>query len=340
MSDVQNFIVSDFSGLFQKTPVQNRLLQSLGMFDFEAVDQSRINFDYLLNNKQTVASAVARYGSEYQSSSKSKASLHQFEIPHFALLDSVSPESWQGKRMAGENRAKTAEDCIVELLYNHYNTFEDTIEKSMADALFRAVQYAPYTQEETIDFSSEFGLTQQTKNIDWSSVATDVDNATDDIQIAIKTALGDKVRLMDKVIAICGPQYFKAAKANSKVREAFTFVKPFEPQNIIHNFNEVLPTIQYFDYNGIMFVMSNDPLHNIDTSSAYFFPKMKAGSGVFKHFGGPASRHGDMAAKGGARYFQYQLKDPKWANYEVVGEMGLVMVNHLPNIVVKSTNSA
>jgi len=340
MSDVNNFIVSDFSDIFEKAPVYNRLLNSLGMFDFEAVDQSRVNFDYLLTNKQSSLDSVARYGSEFKSSSKSKASLHQFEVPHFTMLDTVSPADFQGKRVAGENRSMIAEDCIVDYLVNHRESFEDTIEKYFADALFRGIQNAPYTQEPVIDLQVEFGLNQQTQNIEWSSAATDVDGATDDVQIKIKTALGDKVRMMDKIVCVCGSQYFKAVKSNAKVREAFTFVKPYEPENIIHNFYEILPGVQYFDYNGILFIMSTDPLHGISSNDAYFFPKMKKGSGVFKHFGGPASRHGDMAMKGGQRYFQYQLKDPKWANYEVVGEMGVIAVNHLPNIVVKSTNSA
>ncbi|MGN5287752.1 major capsid protein [Aeromonas sp. 11P] len=339
MSDVNNYIVSDFSKIFEDRPVRNRLLQSLGMFGFEAVDESRVNFDYLLNNNQSTADAVARYGSEFQSTPKSKASLHQFEIPHFALLDTITPEDWQGKRARGENRPKIAEDCIAEYLVSHYETFEDTIEKYYADAIFRGVQNAAYTQEPVIDLQAEFGLNQQTQNINWSSTATDVDAATDDIQIKIKTALGEKVRMMDKVVCVCGSGYFKAVKANEKVREAFTFVKPYEPQNIIHNFYEILPGVQYFDYNGILFIMTTDPLHGIDSNDAYFFPKMKKESGVFKHFGGPASRHGDIAMKGGARYHQYQLKEAKWANYDVVGEMGIIACNHLPNIVVKSTNA-
>lgn len=340
MSDINNFVVSDFSTIFEDRQVNNRLLQALGMFQFEAVDQSRVNFDYLINNKQATVEAVARYGSEFKSSSKSKASLHQFEIPHFALMDSVTPEDWQGKRAPGQNRPMDAGDVVAQYLVNHYDMFEDTIEKYMADALFRGIQNAPYTQESVIDLQVEFGLNQQTQNIDWSSSATDVDAATDDIQIKIKTALGDKVRYMDKVVCICGPQYFKAVKSNAKVREAFTFVKPYEPENIIHNFYEVLPGVQYFDYNGIMFVMTTDVLHGVGTNEAYYFPKMRKESGVFKHFGGPASRHADMAMKGGSRYHQYQLKDPKWGNLEVVGEMGIVAVNHLPNIVVKSTNAA
>lgn len=32
MSDVTNFIISDFSDIFEKAPVYNRLLNSLGMF--------------------------------------------------------------------------------------------------------------------------------------------------------------------------------------------------------------------------------------------------------------------------------------------------------------------
>lgn len=340
MSDINNFVVSDFSTVFSDRPVYNRLLQSLGMFQFESVDQSRVNFDYLINNKQSTADAVARYGSEFKSSSKSKASLHQFEIPHFALLDSVTPEDWQGKRVAGENRPMDAEDVVAQYLVNHYDSFEDTIEKYMADALFRGIQNAPYTQEPVIDLQVEFGLNQQTQNINWSNAATDVDSSTDDIQIKIKNGLGERVRMMQKVVCVCGPQYFKAVKANAKVREAFTFVKPYEPENIIHNFYEVLPGVQYFDYNGIMFVMTTDPLHGVGSNEAYFFPKMRKESGVFKHFGGPASRHAGMATKGGARYHQYQLKDPKWANLEVVGEMGVIAVNHLPNIVVKSINAA
>ncbi|MFL9592810.1 major capsid protein [Aeromonas schubertii] len=340
MSDINNFVVSDFSTIFEDRQVNNRLLQALGMFQFEAVDQSRVNFDYLINNKQSTVEAVARYGSEFKSSSKSKASLHQFEIPHFALMDSVTSEDWQGKRAPGQNRPMDAGDVVAQYLVNHYDMFEDTIEQYMADALFRGIQNAPYTQELVINQQVEFGLNQQTQNIDWSSSATDVDSATDDILIKIKTALGDKVRYMDKVVCVAGPQYFKAVKANAKVREAFTFVKPYEPENIIHNFYEVLPGVQYFDYNGIMFVMTTDTLHGVGTNEAYYFPKMRKESGVFKHFGGPASRHADMAMKGGSRYHQYQLKDPKWGNLEVVGEMGIIAVNHLPNIVVKSTNAA
>ncbi|WP_421269460.1 major capsid protein [Aeromonas veronii] len=340
MSDINNFVVSDFSTVFADRPVYNRLLQSLGMFQFEAVEQSRVSFDYLLNNKQSTVDAVARYGSEFKSSSKSKASLHQFEIPHFALMDSVTPEDWQGKRSPSTNRPMDAEDVVAQYLVNHYDSFEDTIEKYMADALFRSIQNAPYTQEPVIDLQVEFGLNQQTQNIDWSNSATDVDSATDDIQIKIKTALGERVRMMEKIVCVCGSQYFKSVKANAKVREAFTFVKPYEPENIIHKFYEVLPGVQYFDYNGIMFVMTTDPLHGVGSNDAYFFPKMRKESGVFKHFGGPASRHADMAMKGGARYHQYQLKDPKWGNLEVVGEMGVIAVNHLPNIVVKSTNAA
>ncbi|HDZ8927026.1 TPA: major capsid protein [Aeromonas dhakensis] len=340
MSDVNNFILSDYNGIFDKYPVYNRLLQSLGMFDFEAVDQSRVSFDYLLNRKQSNVDAVSRYGSEFKSTPKAKASLHQFELPHFALLDTVTPEDWQGRRMAGEMRGMEALDCIGDYLLDHRQTFEDTIEKYFADALFRGVQNAPYTQEPVINLQTEFGLNQQTQNIDWSSASTDVDSATDDIQIKIKTALGDRVRMMEKIVCVCGPQYFKAVKSNAKVLQAFTFVKPYEPENIIHNFYEVLPGVQYFDYNGIMFVMTTDPLHGVGTNDAYFFPKMRAGSKVFKHYGGPASRHADQAMLGGKRYFQYTLKDPKWANYDVVGEMGVLAVNHLPNIVVKSTNTA
>lgn len=340
MSDVNNFTVSDFSDIFEKRPVYNRLLQSFGMFDFEAVDQSRVNFDYLLTNKQSSLDSVNRYGSEFKSSSKSKASLHQFEVPHFAMMDTVTPEDWQGKRAPGENRPMIAQDCIAQYLVNHYESMNDTIEKYMADALFRSVQHAPYTQESIIDLQSEFGLNIQTLNCDWSSAATDVDGFTDEVQIKIKTALGDKVRSMSKIVAVCGPTYFKSVKANPKVREAYSFVAPYNPQNIIHNYQEVMPGLQYFEYNGVMFVLTTDPLHAVGTNEAFFFPVMKQGSGLYKHFGGPASRHGDMAMKGGQRFFQYQLKDDHWANYEVVGEMGIVAVNHLPNVVIKSTNAA
>lgn len=340
MSDVNNFIVSDYSGIFENQPVYNRLLQALGMFSFEAVDQSRVNFDFLLNNKQSSLDSVPRYGSEFKSSSKSKASLHQFEIPHFTMLDSVTPESYQGRRAPGENRAMIAEDCISDLLINHYQSFEDTIERYMADAIFRGVQQAPYTQEAVIDLQAEFGLNIQTQNLDLANASFDIDGATDDIQVKIKTALGERVREMDKVVCVCSPAYFKNVKSNVKVREAYSFVAPYDPKNIIHNFYEIMPGVQYFDYNGILFIMSTDPLHAITNGDAFYFPKMKKGNKLFKHFGGPASRHGDQAMRGGQRYFQYTLKDPKWANYEVVGEMGIVAVNHLPNCVVKSTNSA
>lgn len=334
-----NFNVDDYSGLFRKYPTYNRLLTNLKMFEEVPIDVPKFAFDYLIELNQDAINPVERYGSEFMTTVKNKASLHQIELPYYGLMDSVNVGDWQGKRMPGENREMRAEDVQFGYLLSHKETFEDTIEKAFADALFRNVQNTQYTQEPLLDFSAEFGLTQQTQNINFSSASTDVDSALDDVFIKVKTALGSKTRYMSKMICVCGPQYFKAVKSNQKVRDAFTYVQPFNPENIIHNYHEVMPGVQYFDYNNIMFILTVDPLHNVGTNDAYYFPLMREGAGVYKHIAGPASRHAGMAMAGGARYHQYVLTDPKFLNTEVVGEMSLLAANYLPNIVVKSTNA-
>lgn len=333
-----DFNVVDHTGLFDSWPATNRLLISLGMFNESFVDVPQVSFEYLVKLNEQHINPVERYGSNFVKTVKSKASLHQIELPYWALNDSVSVQDWQGRRVPGENRPMQAEDVQLDYLMAHRETFLDTLERSMADALFRNIQATKYTAEPNLDLASEFGLSQQTQDIAFGTAGTDVDGALDDIQIKIRAALREKNRYLKKVVCVCGSQYFKTVKSNPTVKAAFAYVQPFDPRNIIHNYQEVLPAMQSFEYNNILFVLSADPLHGIPTNEGYYFPLLFKESNVYKHFAGSASRHATIAQQGGKTFHQYVLRDPKWQNQEVVGEMSALMCNYLPNVVIHSTN--
>lgn len=122
------------------TPL-NRLMLSLNLFEVAPTDEFKINFDYLVAGDQALAEQVALNAREFGGVVRPKSSNILFELPGWALENSVSVTDWKGLRKSGTKDGKmTAEDVAAELLFEQRKQYERTMNKVLADCVVRGVQ--------------------------------------------------------------------------------------------------------------------------------------------------------------------------------------------------------
>lgn len=339
-AQITNFNVVDFSDQFTQNLTPNKLLTSLGIFGTKSHDTAAISFDTIVANNQSLLTPNSRYGSDYSSLERAKASLHQITLPHFLLLNQVDAAAWQGKRRTGSQEMMTQEDVVADFLQNHRMSYERTLEKYLADSLFRNSVNTAYTESPTFSNVTEFGLSQGSATIAWATATTDIADELDQkVHAPIRTALGDKVAFLKGLVCVCGSGLFSALKTHPKVKEIINLGSADQAKNPLNNFKEELGGFQSFVFDDITFVVTHDADHGIASTEGYFFPILDQRSGVMVRHAGPASRHAEVAAQGGKEIFQYTVKDQKWGTQDVVAEFGILPVNMLPNIVIKTTVS-
>lgn len=331
-----DFSVANFSGSFEQDLVPNLILQSLGFFSSDFSDTPIINFDVITRDREAVLAPVQRYGSAFETSARNKASLHAIEMPFYMQLNEISASDYQGKRKQGTTEPLTAYDVLADYLIKHKTRAELTEEAVLAKALFSNTVSATHTQNPVIDMQTEFGLTQQTGDLSLLSATAKLDLELDDqVHSVIRKNLGSYVSYLENIYCFCGNRAFSLVKGHPSVREAFLSGAISPALNPLINYAEQLPAVQSFTFNNITFLCVTDPLYNIGTNDMFFVPKMNKQAGIYKVMYGPASRHADLAERGGARLWQYSVKEPRFANITAVAEQTLLPLCYLPDVVVK-----
>lgn len=325
------------------TPL-NRLMLSLNLFEVAPTDEFKINFDYLVAGDQALAEQVALNAREFGGVVRPKSSNILFELPGWALENSVSVTDWKGLRKSGTKDGKmTAEDVAAELLFEQRKQYERTMNKVLADCVVRGVQNNKHGSQQVIDMAAEFGSSAATKNIDLNNAATLVDIELDAIQTTIRKNLGSKVDYLKGFVVLCSPEYFRAVKSNQSVRDTFKYSQgagAYSIENLI-DYKHEYPSLQTFFYNNVTFIMVDDADIGIAANKAVFVPILFKGAGVFKWHCGPVSKHQDLAAtSGGAPVHHYRIKEPKFGDMFSITEWSALAINALPSIIVHSENKA
>ncbi|QSR73541.1 major capsid protein [Aeromonas jandaei] len=340
-----DFNYLDYTEVFEKHGFPlNRLLLSLNVFEETPVNEFKINFDYLVSQDQELAEQVAINAREFGGVYRPKSQLKLFELVGYALENSVSVQDWKGKRKTGTKDTElTAEDVAAELLFEQRKKYQRTMNAQLADCLVRGVQNNKYGSEQVVSMSTEFGSSAVTKNIDLNASSTLVDIELDTIQTTIRKNLGQKVDYLKGFVALCSPEYFRALKSNSSVRDTFKYSQgsgQYGIENLIDYKNEY-PSLQTFFYNNVTFIMVDDADIGIGANKAVYFPVLMKGAGVFKWFCGPISKHQDLAANSsGAPVHHYRIKDPKFGDMFAISEWSALAMNMLPSCIVNSENKA
>lgn len=337
MSDINNFSYTDHSDIFKNFTATNKILSALNLFKVVPHDTATFSLDYLTQDDQAADSPVARYGSSFSSTERSKANLHKIEIPHFVSVDNVSPSDWQGQRVPGTGDQMTEDHVLAELMTNQFYKYQRTREKYFIDSLLNNNVNTAFTNESVFNNVSEFGQNQGSAAINFSGL---VDVQLDAVQQSIRKSLGAKVEFLKGIVCIASSEFMTSLKSADSVRSQFVYTQP--QSNSLLNFREQIPGFQCFDFSNINFINvggSVDYNSAVPAGSAFFIPVLDPRASVFEIHSSPAARHSDVAKLPGREYYSYVITDDKWKHKEAVFEYGLLPINKLPSCIIKATTT-
>lgn len=337
-----DFKYNDFTGVFTKPFGNNFLIQELGIFQEKHSDTPKIETDDLRAGKISVAESVNRYGTELVGSERDLSLNRLLEIPHWVLSGEVDASMFQGIRRPGTQRQQNMDELVSDESIRQYMKFRTTKEDVLARALFTGVVNAPYTQQQVVDFSEEFGE-------DYSSAVIDVGStgpleSLDTAATALRVNLGGWVKALKGIVVLCDPTFYKSVKYHAEIRTLVAH--GVLPQSTLFNsaVRANLPAFSAFELDGLVFVNVIGYEDYLPAGSAVMVPVFADNIIPSDHtplevVSGPASRNAKIAAVGTrAEFFQYSFDD-RLGNKTVMSEFGVLPLIYDLSMITKLTTS-
>jgi len=204
---------------------------------------------------------------------KGRRKVRSFVIPHIPHEDGILPEETQGLRAFGsENELEALETLVAERLETARRKHDITLENLRMGALRGQILDADGSV--IYDLFSEFGLTQNLVNFQFSSNAFDVKTAVLNVKRYMELHLLGEV--MREVHCLCAPDWFDAFTRHPDVITAFQFFQHTDlPNQTLDSDNR-----RNFRYGGVTFeeylghASDGDGVDHVfvPESSAIFFP--------------------------------------------------------------------
>ncbi|CAI2538794.1 Uncharacterised protein [Serratia ficaria] len=334
--------IVDLAPLFEVSPVNNFLLQALNIFDFDTSDTPKIEIDRIMNDNATLMNDnVKRYGSEHNTTQLPTATGYLVEIPHFARIDQISSQDFQGRKALRADREETLLDISTEYVARHKLAHSRTVEAYLANCLFNAKVNTPKTDDQLIDYSTQFGTDQKVETLALSDASLDVMQAFDGFVNELATDGQSLVSSVRRYVLFAGASMFSKIRFHASMKSAFQYVSPLDAGNVVFNVREVLPNVQSFTIPGtnIDVVKVADPILSayIGADEGILLPIFVDGTGAYQRIAGPASRDLDLALGETAEYYMTMRKSNDWNDLSIRFEAGLLPVNHAFNLSMKIT---
>ncbi|SMB37089.1 conserved hypothetical protein [Serratia proteamaculans] len=342
MSTIYGYGVIDLAPLFEVSPVNNFLLQAINIFDYDTSDTPKVELDRILTDNATLMNDnVKRYGSEHNTTQLDKATGYLVEIPHFARIDQISAQDFQGRKATRENREATLMDISEEYVRKHKLAHSRTTEAYLANCLFNARVNSPKTDDQIIDYSTQFGTAQKVESLALSDASLDVMKAFDGFVNTIAAESESLVSSVRRYVLFAGASMFSKIRFHASMKSAFQYVSPLDAGNVVFNVREVLPNVQSFTIPGtnIDVVKVADPILSayIGVDEGILLPIFVEGTNAYQRIAGPASRDMDLALGDTSEYYMTMHKDAKWNDISIRFEAGLLPVTHAFNLSMKIT---
>ncbi|MEB6337663.1 major capsid protein [Serratia rhizosphaerae] len=321
--------------LFEAHPAQNFILQTLGIFDKDSSDTPKVEVDRIVEDNRTLINDnVKRYGSDHNTTQRQEGVGYLVEIPHFARLDQVTTQDFQGKLKLGTDREETLMDITSDYVRRHKIAHARSVEGYYANALFNGKVATPKTSDAPlIDWATTFGTQQKTASIAFSDDSTDVVEAFNGLVDDVSTTAGGLISSLRRYVVFAGAGFYNKLRFHPSMKSYFQYVSPLDAGNIVVQHQELLPGVSTFDLPGLQVtvVKVQDPLLTayIGTDEAVMVPVFTAETNVYQHIYGPASRDMQLALGATEEFYSYQVRDPRWNNIEIRYEAGLLPVNHV-----------
>ncbi|HBC9087502.1 TPA: major capsid protein [Citrobacter koseri] len=329
--DFKQFETLDTVAAIKNQPAGNYLISDLGIFTPVNSTTPRAQVLDIVETQVNELEQVARYGTEVNSIKMDKTLLRDQEIPHYATEADVKTADWQGLvSPSNPDQAMAITQVIANKAERMRNYHLETVESTLARALFEQTSKAAKTDSGDVDFNAVFCTGPLDFELD-GSAGVSVYAQLGKIRRLLIKEYGASRSYLDRFYCFCSPDLYDVLASHPEVTSLITNKVAEAAKGALIPVN----TAGYdsFSIGNITFILADDDRYEIAEGSGLFVPKFNtADRNPFKLVRGPASRNQDIAALGLiSPYYQKVTVDSKYSMVTIHQEASFIPLNLRPN---------
>ncbi|MBI6162661.1 major capsid protein [Serratia liquefaciens] len=325
--DFKSFEKLDTVASIKSVPAGNHLISDLGIFTTVNSTTPRAQVVDIVESAVAELEQVSRYGTEVNSIKMDKTILRDQEIPHYATEADVKTADWQGPANPDQTQAITT--VIADKAVRMRNYHLETVESTLARALFKQEAKAAKTDDGDVDFNAVFGTAPLSFELDGSAGANVYAQLAKIRRMLVKE-YGASRSYLDRFYCFCSPDLYDVLASHPEVTSLITSKVAEAAKGALIPVN----TAGYdsFSVGNCTFILADDNRYEIEEGSGLFVPKFSsADRNQFKLVHGPASRNQDIAAKGVISPYYQKVMTDRYGMVTVHQEASFIPLNLRPN---------
>lgn len=338
---------TDYTGVIERLPNQHSFIKNMGLFRTQGTSQLSVTFDEIFRkraiSKSTKRGGKATYGSDRGSKT------HSLVLPHWKYMDDVTSADVQSYREVGTaDQTKAVATAVNEKIVDLRGTVDELHEYLQFSAMTGITKDAD--GGELFNAFTEFSVTQDTADFEFSNADLDIDGAFDDLLNLIQE---NKSTTAAGVDIFVDRGWYKALKNNDKFRETFKHYRGDQnpdmlrgDHNTFYQFGVVgmlslyEGSVRIFNYNPEFLVEAADGTFSatkiLSANEGIAIPR--AADGMFRGWYGPSDNLSGANSQG-KEMFAEVYRDPRDKFVEVGTETSPLFINVDPAATVKLTLS-
>lgn len=328
--DFKKFEKLDTVTAVKDVPAGNHLITDLGIFS--GVNSTTPNAQILdiVETQVNELEQVARYGTEVNSIKMDKPLLRDQEIPHYATEADVKTADWQALvSPANPDQEAALTSVIAAKSIRMRNYHLETVEATLARALFKQEAKAAKTDDGDVDFNAVFGTAPLDYTLD-AALGKSIYGQLAQIRRQLVKEYGASRSYLDRFFCFCSPDLYDALASHPEVTGLVVNKVSDAAKGIFIPVN----TAGYdsFQIGNIVFILADDDRYEIEAKSGLFVPRFNmADRNPFKLVRGPASRNQDIAAKGVISPYYQKVMTDRYGMVTIHQEASFIPLNLRPN---------
>ena len=237
--DFKQFEKLDTVAAIKDVAAGNYLISDLGIFSDVNSTTPRAQVLDIVETQISELEQVARYGTEVNAIKMDKPLLRNQEIPHYATEADVKTEDWQGLvSPANPDQVAAVTSVIAAKSIRMRNHHLETVESTLARALFKQQAKAAKTDDGDVDFNAVFGTAPLDFELDGSAGANVYAQLAKIRRMLVKE-YGASRSYLDRFFCFCSPDLYDALAGHPEVTSLITnkvaeaakgvFIRPCTP---------------------------------------------------------------------------------------------------------------
>ncbi len=328
--DISKFEKLDTVTALKNAPAGNYLITDLGIFTPVTSRNPHAQILDIVENKISELEQVSRYGTETNAIQMDKPLLRDQEIPTVLTTADVKPADWQGLISAQDPNAEaTVMEIVAQKAIRMRDAKLETVESTLARALFKQVAKASKTNDGDVDFNAVFGTGPLDFELDGSASANVYAQLAKIRRMLVKE-YGASRSYLDRFYCFCSPDLYDVLASHPEVTSLITNKVAEAAKGALIPIN----TAGYdsFSIGNITFILADDDRYEIAEGSGLFVPKfVGADRNPFKLVKGPCSRNQNIAASGNVQDLYQWITTDKDGMITIKQEFSHIPLNLRPN---------